>query len=83
MLNRYVANLKKLTPITSKDNNELLDDASADALMEARIELKLKQEAVASHVGISQPYLHDLEQKKRHLRLRMFERIKAALEKLA
>lgn len=79
---RYVAILKSLVPTTNKDNDELLDDSSADALLKARLNLNLKQEAVASHVGISQPYLHDLEQKRRRLRLRMFQRIKMALEKL-
>ena len=73
----------KLIPKILPGQDELLEDASADDLLEARLKAGIQQKAVALEVGISQSYLHDLEQKKRHLRLRMFERIKAALEKLA
>lgn len=72
----------KLTPKLLPDQDELLTSESAQDLLDARVKLGVQQKAVALEVGISAAYLHDLEQKRRRLRLRMFQRIKAALEKL-
>ncbi len=72
--------LKNLKPILSK---EALDTPeTAATIKKIRLELKISQKALAIEMGISQPYLADLEMAHRHWNMKWFELAKAALEKL-
>jgi len=72
-----------LTPKILPGQDELLDRQSAQDLLDARLKLGIQQKAVALEVGIAASYLGELEHGTRKLRKRMFNRIKAALEKLS
>lgn len=77
--NDILANLK---PVPAPDDMLLDNAAVAAAILKARLDLGLLQKTVALEMGISQPYLKDLEHGHRRWSLKLFNDAKAAMERL-
>ena len=75
--------LKSLTPVLNQDNAILDDAATSSAIVKVREELDVSQKALSIEMGITQSYLCDLEMGRRHWRLKLFNKAKAALERLS
>jgi predicted transcriptional regulator len=79
MPNGVLANLK---PIPKQGDMLLDDEATAKAIVNAREALNIQQKALAIEMGISTPFLCDLEKAHRRWSLALFEKAKAAMERL-
>jgi predicted transcriptional regulator len=72
----------KLKPVFEKDNAPLDTERTAAMILKARQDLGIQQKALALEMGISDAYMHELESGSRKWKLKLFNRAKAALERL-
>ena len=78
MLNGPLSKLKPaLTGEVVLDTKE-----TAKAIAACRVALGIQQKVLASEMNISQPYLGDLERGARHWNMDLFEKAKAAMERI-
>lgn len=74
--------VKKLKPIPSQEDTFLDSEKTAAAIMAARESGNVSQKTLSMEMDISQSYLCDLEKGTRRWSLDLFNKAKAALERL-
>lgn len=74
---------KLLKPVIQKGDVLLDTEATAKNILHARLALEIQQKVLALEMGVSQSYLHDLENGKRRITMKLFTLAKAGLEKLS